>query len=94
MKTIGIDQSLKNSDIIEHRCLKNINKLYQHYGKCDNQQEFKKILEVTMVSNPKGFTNNSPRSPMNPTPVKKPSSRKSLCLFTDILYVKNRTAIC
>ena len=31
---------------------------------------------------------------MNPTPVKKLSDRKSLCLFTNILYVKNKTAIC
>ena len=46
-----------------------------------------------MVSNPEVFTNNSTRSPMTPTPVKKPSARKSLCLFTNILYVKNKTAI-
>ena len=30
---------------------------------------------------------------MNPTPDKKPSARKTLCLFTNILYVKKRTAI-
>ena len=35
MKTIGIDQSLRNSDIFKHRCLQNINKLYQYSGKCD-----------------------------------------------------------
>ena len=29
---------------------------------------------------------------MTPTPVKKPSARKSLCIFTNILYVKNKTA--
>ena len=45
-----------------------------------------------MVSTPEGFTNNSPRSPMKPTPVKEPSARKSLCLFTNILDVKNKTA--
>ena len=28
MKTIGIDQSFRNSTIFEHRCLKNISKLY------------------------------------------------------------------
>ena len=50
MKTISIDQSLNNSDTFEHRCLKNINKLYQHYGKCDNQQQFKDILETAMLS--------------------------------------------
>ena len=30
---------------------------------------------------------------MNPPTLKKPSARKSLCLFTNILYVKNKTAI-
>ena len=94
MKTIGINQSLNNSDTFEHRCLKKINKLYQYYGKCDNQQQFQDILEVAMVSNPEGFIDNSPRYTMTLTPVKKPSARKSLCLFTDILYVKKETAIC
>ena len=46
-----------------------------------------------MVSTPEGFTNNSPRSTMTPTPVKKPSARKSPCLFTNILDVKKKTAI-
>ena len=44
-----------------------------------------------MVSTAEGFTNNSPRYPMTPTPVKKPSDRKSLCLFTNILDAKNKT---
>ena len=46
-----------------------------------------------MVSNPEGFTDNIPRSPITPIPVKKPSSRRSLCLFTTILDVKKKTAI-
>ena len=46
-----------------------------------------------MVSTPEGFTNNSPRYPMTPTPVKKTSSRKSLCLLTNILDVKKKTTI-
>ena len=46
-----------------------------------------------MVSTPEGFTNNSPRSHMNPTPAKKTSSRKSLCLFIHILYVKKKNDI-
>ena len=45
-----------------------------------------------MVSTPEGFNDNSPISPMTSTPVKKPSARKSLCLFTNILDVKNKTA--
>ena len=46
-----------------------------------------------MVYNPEGFTDNSPRYPMTPTHVKKPSDKKSLCLFTDISYVENKTDI-
>ena len=93
MQTIGIGQSLSNSYRFEHRCLKNIRKLYEHAGKCDNQQQFKDILEATMVSSTEIFTDNSPRSPMTPTPFKKLSSRKSECLLTNILYIKNKTAI-
>ena len=42
-----------------------------------------------MVSTPEVFTNNSPISPRSSTPVKKPSARKSLCMFTKVLEVKN-----
>ena len=44
-----------------------------------------------MVYDPEGFTNYSPIYPMTSTPVKKKSARKSLCLFTNILYVKKET---
>ena len=45
-----------------------------------------------MVSTPVLFTYDSPISPMTSTPVKKPSARKSLCIFTNTLDVKNKTA--
>ena len=45
-----------------------------------------------MVYTAEGFTNNSPRYTMTQTPVNKSSARKSLCLFTNILDVKNKTA--
>ena len=45
-----------------------------------------------MVSTPEGFTNNIPISPMTSALVNKPSAIKSLCLFTNILNVKNKTA--
>ena len=41
-----------------------------------------------MVYTPKRFTDNSPISPMTSTPIKKPSARKSLCLFTNIFELK------
>ena len=84
---------MSNSALFEHICLKNINKLYQHAGKCDDQQQFKDFIETPMVSTNVGFTHNSPISPMNPTPVKKPSDTKSLCLFTNNLDARNKTAI-
>ena len=43
-----------------------------------------------MVYTHEGFTDNSPRSPMTPTTVKKPSAKKSLCLFTNILDAKKK----
>ena len=45
-----------------------------------------------MVSTPEGVTYDCPNVPMTSTPVKKPSDRKSLCLFTNILNVKKKTA--
>ena len=47
-----------------------------------------------MISTTEGFTDNGPRSSMKPTLDKKPSARKSLCLFTNILDVKNKTSGC
>ena len=45
-----------------------------------------------MVSTPEGFTDNSPIYTMTSTPVMKPSAQKSLCMFTNVLEVKNKTA--
>ena len=79
MNTFGIDQSLINSILFEHRCLQNINKIHKHYGKCEKQEQFKDILKAAMVSTPKGFTYNTFRSPMTTPTLKKPSARKLLC---------------
>ena len=91
VNNIGIDQSLSNNDLYEHKCLQNINKLFKNAVKCDDQQKFKDILDDVMVYTPEGFNDNSPIFPMTSTPVKKPSTRKSLCLFTNILDVKKKT---
>ena len=45
-----------------------------------------------MVSTTEGFTDKIPISPMKPTPVKKTSAQKLLCIFTNILEVKKETA--
>ena len=44
--------------------MNNINKIYQHAGKCDDQQNFKDILDAAMVSTPEGVTDNSLNVPM------------------------------
>ena len=91
MKTIGIDQSLYTRSSLK-KILNNIKKIYQHAGKCDDQKNLKDIIDDAMVLTPEGDTNNSPNVPLTLTPEKKPSARKSLCLFTNILYVKPRIA--
>ena len=47
-----------------------------------------------MISTSEVFNNNRPISLMTTSPVKKPSARKSLCMFTNILYVNKKTAYC
>ena len=88
MKTIGIDQSLFTMSSFEQKCLNNIQKIYQHAGKCDNQENLKDILDATIVSTPEGVTDNTTNMPITSTSVKKQSARKSLCLFINILNVK------
>ena len=45
-----------------------------------------------MVLKLEEVTDDSPNMTMTSTPVKKPSANKSLCLFTNILDVKEETA--
>ena len=66
--------------------------IYQHAGKCDNQQNIKDVLDADMMSTPEGVTDKTPNLPMTSTPAKKPSARKLLCLFTNVYDVKNKTA--
>ena len=66
--------------------------IYQHAGKCDDQQNIKNFLDASMVSTPKGVTDNSTNVPKASIPVKKSSAGKSLCVFSNILDVKQITA--
>ena len=94
IQTIGIDQYLRKNALYEHKYLENIKKSYKQAGKFDDQKQLKEIIEAAMVFNPEGLTEDSPISPMTSTPVKKPSSRKSLCLFTKNLDAKKKTDTC
>ena len=71
--------------------MNNIKKIYQHAGKSDDQQNLKDILDADILSTPEGVTDKIPNVHMASSPVKKPSARKSLCLFTNILDVKPKT---
>ena len=92
MKTIGIDQSSFARSSFEHRCMNIIKNIYQHAGKCDDQQNLKDIIDYAILSTPEGVTDYSPNFHMTSKPVKKTSARKSLCLFTNIFSVKPTTA--
>ena len=52
MKTIGIYQSLCYRYSFEHKIFNNIKMMYQHAGKCDDQQNLKDVLDDAMVSAP------------------------------------------
>ena len=88
MVSIGLDQSLSNSAMCEHRCLENIKKLYKYGGKCDNQQKYKYIIEAAMVSTPEEITDKIPMSHITYVPVNKSCARKSLHQFSELLDIK------
>ena len=67
MKTISIDLSLFKFYSPGHKILNNIKKIYQHAGKCDNQQNLKDVLDADMVSTPERVIDNSPNVPMTNT---------------------------
>ena len=52
MKTIGIVQSSFIRSSFEHRCMNNTKNIYQHAGKCDDQQNLKDILDADILSTP------------------------------------------
>ena len=69
-KNIGIDQPSRNRRSFENKCLNNIKYIYQHAGKCDDQQKFKDILDADMVSTPEEVTYVSPSLHITQTTVK------------------------
>ena len=91
---IGVDQPLSNFSLYEHLCLRKINKLYKTADKYDYQQQYKAIIEASMVSTPKVNNDNSLVTPNQYESTKKPSEIKSLCQFSETFYVKHNTAAC
>ena len=60
MVTIWLDQLLSNSEIYETSWLGKIKKLYKSAVKCDDQCQYRGIIEEDMVLNPEGFNDNIP----------------------------------
>ena len=58
--------------------MNNLKKIYQHAGKCDDQQNLKDILEADLLTTTEGFIDKIPNVHKPSTPVKKLSDRKSL----------------
>ena len=46
LNTIDIYQSASNRASFERKCLNSIKKIYQHAGKCDQQQNLKMFLRL------------------------------------------------
>ena len=69
MDIIGIDQSSFARSSFEHRCMNNTKKVYQHAGKCDDQQNLKGIIDAAILSTSEGVTDNSPNVHMASKPV-------------------------
>ena len=69
------------------------NKLCISTGKCDNQQQYKFILEAEMLFTLEVFTDNSSISHVPLVTVKNSIARKSLSQFTELFDVKNKTAV-
>ena len=78
MKTIVVGQLICTRSSFEHKCLKNIKKIYQNSVKCDDQQNLKYIIDAARLSSTEGVTDDSCNTPITSTPVIKPSARKSL----------------
>ena len=60
MNTISIYQSSFTRSSFEHRCMNNIKKIYQHAGKCNNQQNIKDIIDAAILSTTEGVTYHIP----------------------------------
>ena len=71
MNTIGIEQWSFTRSSFEHKCINNIKKIYQHAGKCDDQNNLNGVIYAAMVSTPEEVTDDSPHVPMTSKPVKK-----------------------
>ena len=68
-------------------------KLYKFSGKCDDQQQYKSIIEAAMISSPVECTDNIPMPSSQFDPTKNPGEIKPLRQFSEALDVKHKTDV-
>ena len=61
--------------------------------KCEDQQEYKAMIEAALFSTPEECINNSPMTPNPSVYTKNSSARKSICQFTETLDVKHDNSV-
>ena len=71
----------------------NIKKLYKCTGKIDDQQQYKAIIEVAMVSNTEGLTRISSMDVGTLINMNNTSKRKFLSQFLELLNVKQNNSV-
>ena len=64
--------------------------MHKYDGKCDDQQQYKVILESAMLSTPEGLTNSIPIDVGTSENTNKPSVWKYLNPFSELFNVKQK----
>ena len=68
----------------------NIKKLYKSYGKRDDQQKYKSIIEASTLSTTEGLTENGTITTGTSGNMKNPSARNPLSQVLALLYAKQK----
>ena len=76
MMSFAIDLSSFAKSSFEHRCMNNIKNIYQHAGKCDDQQNIKDIIDAAILSTPEGVTDKKSQHSYDINTCQKSSARK------------------
>ena len=66
---------------------------YKTTGKCEDQQNYKAMIEASLVSTSEGCTKNTLMAPNPHVSTKKPSAIKLLHQFTETLDFRHKTAV-
>ena len=76
-----------------HICLENIKRLYKFSEKCYDQQQYRNIIEVSVVYIPERSTENSQIPSIQNVTFKNSSAIKPLCHFLYTLEFKPKTFV-